>query len=65
MHQNPPFSGKNSFFLGRGHSPYPDPSPSTVPPLWNSGSATDDDGERVNQTNLMHSVYRRRRAARK
>jgi len=45
MHQNPPFSGKNSiFFLGRGHSPL-DPRllPSTVrplPPLWNSGSAT-------------------------
>jgi len=44
MHQNPPFSGKNSiFFLGRGHSPLPRPLPlDRPPPLWNSGSATDD-----------------------
>ena len=33
MHQNPPFSGKNSiFFLGRGHSPLPRPLPLDRPP---------------------------------
>jgi len=33
MHQNPPFSGKNSiFFWGGGTAPSPDPSPSTVCP---------------------------------
>ena len=33
MHQNPPFSGKNSiFFWGGGTAPSPDPFPSTVSP---------------------------------
>jgi len=58
MHQNPPFSGKKSFFFWGGAQPPPRPLPlDRPPPLWNSGSATGGNGSFVRKkTNISVRV---------